>query len=64
MKRELPGWVLVLLPAAALLFAALLPAFKGRGVNATFIALAVVWVILGLAIAKAQRPRGGGGTPE
>lgn len=56
MKREvLPGWILVLLPAVALAIAALVPIFKGRSMNVTFIALAVLWVILGLAIAKAQK---------
>lgn len=55
MKRELPGSVLVLLPALAFVVAALVPVFKGRSMNATFLALALAWIILGLAIAKAQK---------
>ena len=55
MKRDtLPGSVLVVLPAIGLVIAAVAPLFRGRSLNATFLALAGAWIILGLAIAKAN----------
>lgn len=58
MKRTgLPGWILVVLPAIALFIAALVPVFKGRSMNVTFLALAAVWVILGMAVAKSEQKK-------
>ena len=66
MKREtFPPWVLFLL-AVVFVIVALVPVFRGRPMNVTFFALGFVWVILGLAIAKARKSSGtgGGGSTE
>lgn len=56
MKRAAsPGWVLVLLPAIASVVAGVVPTFRGGPINVTFVAVAVVWIILGLAMKAGKK---------
>lgn len=59
MKRETLGAWVFLLTAVFCVIAALIPVFRGRPMNVTFVAIGGFWLIIGLAVAAKARKGSG-----